>query len=241
VSFHQVTCPEPVHFAAQQVPNPNQDGEFLLRPWNVFSESHFKNTQWDDNPMKKPKEESAWRRYNPWVRIPDFILSQVSSKEIDEILDLKTAGLKPEKADLVKRYFAEQKSNLMFLRKWRLIFAKMLWAKLIFFFYLYNNALEYFLEVGLQLPKAMQTPFGEKLGEAIGSDKNQIYMYALLALWLTIALQLVVTAAAREYRDHWLSSVICYAFGLPLLMSFMLTFVAMHKPSIIPPFQATTK
>ena len=88
------------------------------------------------------------------------------------------------------------------------------------------------------MAQVMRIAFGQRLGDAIGDEKNQIWLYILLAVWLSLALQLIVTAAAREFKDHWLSSIICYAIGLPLLVSFILTFTALHKPSIIPTAQA---
>lgn len=76
----------------------------------------------------------------------------------------------------------------MFIKKWRLIWTKILWGKLIVFFYLYNNCLEYFLEWRLHLPDAMRKPFGHVLGEALGDEKNQLWLYVVLAAWLAIAL-----------------------------------------------------
>ena len=120
------------------------------------------------------------------------------------------------------------------MKKWRLIWTKILIGKLVIFFYLYNNAMEYFIDHRLFMAKAMRNAFGQRLGDAIGDEANQIWLYLLLGTWISIALQLVVTAAAREYKDHWLSSIVCYAIGLPLLVSFVLTFAALHKPSLIP-------
>lgn len=76
----------------------------------------------------------------------------------------------------------------MFIKKWRFIWTKILWGKLIVFFYLYNNCLEYFLEWRLHLPDAMRKPFGHVLGEALGDEKNQLWLYVVLAAWLAIAL-----------------------------------------------------
>lgn len=139
------------------------------------------------------------------------------------------------KADLFKRFFDEQAQNLKFIRKWRYIFTKMLWAKLTAVFYLYNRALFYFLDHPMRVPPAMAQPFGKRIGEALSSTENQLLLYLLLGIWLTMALQLTITAMAREYMGRWKSSVILYAFGVPLLISFTLCFLALHKNYLAPP------
>mmetsp|Transcript_893 Transcript_893/g.1216 ORF Transcript_893/g.1216 Transcript_893/m.1216 type:complete len:162 (+) Transcript_893:1119-1604(+) len=161
----------------------------MLRPWNVFNKHHLEPTPWDSFPSEKPKHMSTWRQFNPWLRIADFVLNQVTENEIDEILDLKSAGIpSADKADLFKRFFDDQDMNLKFIKKWRFIFTKVLWGKLVFFFFLYNNALDYFLESPLSVPQSMAVPFGEKLGSVLLDRENQIFLYCLLALWLTIGM-----------------------------------------------------
>ena len=196
----------------------------------------MKQTVWDKDPSRAPKNVRPFRWLNPWVRICDFFLAQVTHPEIDEILDLKSAGIPDvSKADLFQRFFDEQAQNLKFILKWRYIFTKALWAKLTAVFYLYNRALYYFLDHPMRVPPAMAQPFGQRIGEALSSTENQLLLYLLLGLWLTMGLQLTITAAAREYMGRWKSSIILYAFGVPLLLSFALCFLALHKNHLAPP------
>lgn len=133
------------------------------------------------------------------MHISDMLLSQVSTDEIDEILDLKSVGIAPEKADLYQRFFDEQRKNLDFIRNWRFIWTKLLVSKLIAVFYLYNNALFYFFDQPLMMPKEVAQPFGTFLSELLTDESNQIWLYVFLAIWLTITLQLLITAAAHDY------------------------------------------
>lgn len=102
----------------------------------------------------------------------DLVLSQVSTDEIDEILDLKSVGIVPEKADLYQRFFDEQRKNLDFIRGWRFIWTKLLLTKMLAVVYLYNNALYYFLDQPLVMPKAIAQPFGSFISELLMDESN---------------------------------------------------------------------
>ena len=112
----------------------------------------------------------------------------MTSNKIDEILDLNSAGIKRTEADLFERFFEQQDKNLKFILKWRLIISKIVWTKFIFFFYLYNNALDYFIEKRLKLPWETSYTFGTWIGSLLSDQGNQIYLYVLLGLWLTLGL-----------------------------------------------------
>ena len=111
----------------------------------------------------------------------------------------------------------------------------MLFAKLVVLFYIYNLAIGYFCEVQLRLPESMAEPFGQTVGSALRDEQNQIWLYVMLAVWLTAGLQLLVTALARDYLHEWQYSAVCYTVGIPLLFSFTFSFVVLQMPGWKPP------
>ena len=89
---------------------------------------------------------------------------------------------------MLKNFFAQQQTNLDFLRVWRYIFSKILWSKLGFSIYLHNKAFGYFAGRRLKMPEAMARPFGAKLGALLTDEDNQFFLYLLFSFWLAVAL-----------------------------------------------------
>ena len=77
---------------------------------------------------------------------------KVSPDEIEEVIELRKGY---SDTNLFRRMMRERAENLELLSKFRLIFTKMLFAKFVIGLYLYNNALIYFTEKSLVMPKAV--------------------------------------------------------------------------------------
>ena len=121
------------------------------------------------------------------------------------------------------------------MKHFRLIFTKVLLTKIWLGLYLYNSALSYFLELELRMPVAMARPFGQMIGSYLRDETSPMWLYGLFSLWFTIALQLLVTAVAWDYRNEWKLSVICYTIGVPLMITFLFNFTVLHMPNWKPP------
>ena len=128
------------------------------------------------------------------------MLVKVSPDEIEEVIELRKGY---SDTNLFNRMMKERAENLGLLKKFRLIFLKVLFAKFVIGIYLYNNALIYFTEKNLVMPAAVAQPFGQTLGGLLRDQDNQIWLYLFYGLWLAIAVQLLVTAVAWDYKEHW--------------------------------------
>ena len=193
-----------------------------MREWNSFEEE-------DSTFTKKPSKNHAFALLlyymNIWARIVDILLVRVSPDEIEEVIELRKGY---SDTNLFRRIMWERAGNLELLGKFRLIFTKVLFAKFTIGLYLYNNALIYFTERGLIMPEAVAQPFGQTMGSMLRDQENQIWLYLFYALWLAIAVQLLVTAVAWDYKDHWIQSAVCYAFGIPIMITFLINFAVLH-------------
>lgn len=236
VSWYQAVCSEPVYFLGQQVEPVEQENAqksyFEIRPWNNFSETHLKVERQEDKEMRQANEQSLMKKWNIWNRISDFILNKISSDEIEEVVEL---SIVQNNADLLARVLADKEKDLSLLKHIRFVLAKLLFCKLVVALYLYNQALYYFTEVQLTMPESMARPFGVLLSSYLLDEDNQIWLYLMFALWLAIAIQLLVTAVAWDYEQSWKVSTVCYTLSLPLLFSFAFNFATLHMSEWHPP------
>ena len=159
----------------------------------------------------------------------DFLLDQVCPDEIIWITD------KVESSNLLDILLKERQDNLDMIKHFRFFFTKLLWTFFWIGFHRYEDALDYFFEHKLKVPEAMAQPFGEDFGSYLREEENHIVLLGFFSLWLVMALQLLITAVAWEFRDDWQTSVACYTIGLPMIITFILNFTVLHLPNWKPP------
>ena len=85
------------------------------------------------------------------------------------------------------------------------------------------------------MPRAAAEPFGETIGNWLRNPDNQLGLYVLYGGWFAITVQLLISAVAWDFKNAWFESVICYSFGLPLLISIAFNFTVLHLTAWQPP------
>ena len=147
--------------------------------------------------MGDDKKDSLSVKLNFWNRITDFFLRHVSDDKIEEIIELRVGRSDP---NLFQNLFVQKRTNLDFLKVWRYLFTKVLLSKFAIAFYLYNKGLKYFFDHRLMMPQSVAEPFGETVGNILRNPNNQLGLYILYGGWLAVAVQLLVTAIAWDFK-----------------------------------------
>ena len=239
VSFYQATCPDPVHFLAQQVPSAEYEGQFDLRPWNCFSETHMKAPELNQLPGEQEgtQKGSSCRRWNPWLRISDAFFEKMFSEEIEEIVEQRAVigkdGVPVESNDmeLFDKFFEDQRSNMVLLKYTRCLLTKFLVSAFYVVIVFYNKLLVFFFNQPLKMNVPMSRLFGETISGWLRDEEHPELMYIVFAGWFAVMLQLLVSAIAWDYGHSKTPSVIMYAVSIPLLFLCAFAFGTLHVHS----------
>ena len=180
----------------------------------------------------EPKEKSMLQWLNVWSRIANYLLSGVSGDDIHNITELR---IDRKQTNLFDELIQEKQKNLHLISHFRIIFTKILWTKFWLGLHLYSNACQYFLDIKLKMPYAMARPFGEYISRMLRDDNSDTWLFVFMSIWLVVALQLLVSAAAWDYKQDWLVSTTCYTIGVPLMMTFCFNFAVLHLEGWKPP------